>query len=113
MEFKEFVKNVLVDIVGAIESAKKEGGGDAICPEFNGATNTKIDVSFDHVMRRYYQIIDFDVAVTTENTSDKKGSGSIKVLGLGAGIGTDTATKNSIVSRIKFQVPIGLEVSKK
>lgn len=48
------------------------------------------------------QTVEFDVAITTEDSSN--GEGKISVLGIGVGGGTQS--KDTYSSRIKFNVPV-------
>jgi len=52
--------------------------------------------------------VDFDVAVTTDALTDAKGGASIKIAGMGVGGGGGASDRDTVVSRIKFQVPIVL-----
>lgn len=58
--------------------------------------------------RNLVHFVDFDVAVTTDSTADAKGGLSLKVAGIGVEGGGGMAERDSVVSRIKFQVPIVL-----
>ncbi len=114
MELTEFINSVLVSIINGVDAARIElkEQGDAICFPFNKSTSTKTDVSYDHIVGRYFQQIEFDVAVTAETTGNNGGKAGVKVLGLEANIGANSTVKNSAVNRIKFSVPLGLRSSK-
>ncbi|MFZ5801227.1 MAG: hypothetical protein ACOY3D_07650, partial [Candidatus Omnitrophota bacterium] len=58
--------------------------------------------------RNLVHFVDFDVAVTTDSTSESKGSLSLRVAGVGLDGGGGIIDKNNVVSRVKFQVPITL-----
>lgn len=90
MELKEFIKSVLTDVVGAVEE-------------------TRINSSRD--MRLYRsqneRTIEFDIAVTVEESQGGTGRAGIKVFQLIEGGGeVSEQVKNSTVSRIKFGVDI-------
>jgi hypothetical protein len=51
---------------------------------------------------------DFDVALTTDSSSEAKAGLNLKVAGIGFGGGGGLTDRDSVVSRIKFQVPIML-----
>lgn len=92
MELKEFVKSVLIDLDEAIEEARSE---------------MKRDVSFQGTNSQ--RVIEFDIAVAVESTNSKGVGGGIKVLELIKAEGkTNSESKNSTVSRIKF----GIEIEK-
>lgn len=88
MELKEFIKKVLLEITGAVKDASNE----ARCRiEIYGTPNNR------H--------IEFDIAVSVEETSAKSGNAGVKVLQfVQAGGDMSTENKNSTVSRIKFGV---------
>ena len=91
MELKEFVKKVIIDLDTAITEANLE---------------TKRDIRFRGV-KNERTALEFDVAVTVENSSAEKAGGGIKVLGLiEGGIGGSAEQKNSVVSRVSFGVDI-------
>lgn len=90
MNLQEFVKNVLVDIDRAVEEARKE---------------TRRDISFSKTDDR--RTVEFDIAVSAEETDAKSGKAGIRVLQF-AEVGKDInkENKNSTVSRIQFGVHI-------
>ncbi len=58
------------------------------------------------------QFVEFDVAVTADTASETKGGGGIKVYGLlSADGGASVVDKSSVVSRLKFTVPLALPKS--
>lgn len=88
MNLKEFIKEVLLDIDGAV-----------------------IEVNKENIHRAYFvegenkRTIEFDIAVSTEEINSKKGKAGIKVLQFAeAGGGLSRENKNSTVSRIAFGV---------
>jgi hypothetical protein len=52
--------------------------------------------------------VQFDIAVTTEGTDTVSGGGKIRVLGIGAGAEGSMSSKETVASRVKFEVPIAL-----
>lgn len=90
MELKEFIKKVLLDINGAVNDASDEAKRRI---EIYGVPNNR------H--------IEFDIAVSVEETSAKSGNAGVKVLSFAqAGGDVSIENKNSTVSRIKFGVYI-------
>ena len=91
MELKDFVKRAIVDLDQAIEEANKE---------------THRAIRFRGVQGQR-TALEFDIAVTVENSSDVSGGAGIKVLGL-AEVGGQGASleRSSTVSRISFGVHI-------
>jgi hypothetical protein len=54
-------------------------------------------------------MVDFDIAVTADSRSDARGKLALKVAGIG-GIegGGGSVIRDTVVSRVKFQIPITL-----
>lgn len=90
MEIKDFVKGVLKDVVDAVEEVRSESSRDMyLDSEKNGRT------------------VDFDIAVTVEDSAEGKGRAGIKVFQLVESGGEIAGSiKNSSISRIKFGVHI-------
>ena len=89
MELKEFIKKVVADIVEAIDESS--------------ATASR-NISLEK--RDEKRTIEFDVAVTAEETSKKGGSAGVRVLSIGVDGGMGKEIKNSTVSRITFGVDV-------
>jgi len=90
MDLQEFVKSVLVSIDKAVEDARRE---------------TQRDISFTNTPER--RTVEFDIAVSVEETDSKSGKAGIKVLQFAeAGGDVRKENKNSTVSRIQFGVHI-------
>ena len=90
MEIKEFVKSVLRDIVDAVEEVRHESSRDM------------------HLKSgKDERTVEFDIAVTVEDSTASAGKAGIKVFQVIEG-GADISKelKNSSVSRIKFGVYI-------
>ena len=91
MELKEFVKNVLKDLVDGVEEAKAESSHDMSLKSHKESSQT----------------VEFDIAVTVEDSTNKGGKAGIKVFQLVEGGGEiSREVKNSSVSRVKFGVYI-------
>jgi hypothetical protein len=91
MELKEFVKKILVDLDGAVSEARGE---------------MQRDLHFSD--GKDQRTVEFDIAVSVEETNAKSGKAGVKVLPFvegGGSIGKEN--KNSTVSRVKFGVRIG------
>lgn len=90
MELKDFVKKVLVDLDAAVSEARSE---------------TQRDVSFTN--SKDQRTVEFDIAVSAEETNAKSGKAGVKVLQFAEGGGSmSKENKNSTVSRVKFGVRI-------
>lgn len=90
MNIEEFVRNVLVNIDKAVEGARAE---------------TKRDIRFSNTKDQ--RTVEFDIAVSAEETDAKSGRAGIRVLHFAEGGGDiSKENKNSTVSRIQFGVHI-------
>ncbi len=90
MELKEFVKSVLKDVVGAVEETREDSIRDM---HLGSGKDTRT--------------VEFDIAVTVEDSTKGSGKAGIKVFQLIEGGGeVSKEAKNSSVSRIKFGVSI-------
>jgi len=88
MELKEFVKKVIADVVEAVD-------------ESNASASRGITLA----NRTDRRTIEFDVAVTAEETTTANGKAGVRVLSfMEAGGDVGSETKNSTVSRITFGV---------
>ncbi len=91
MEIKDFVKSVLLQIDRAVDEARGE---------------TSRDITF--TANEGKRTIEFDIAVSAEDTTGASGKAGIKVISIAeAGGNISTNTKNASVSRIQF----GLHIS--
>ena len=110
MELKEFVSKSIVSIIEVIAEAQNKA------TEFGGYVNpgglkrntakVKDNATWDERNNNYLQIVDFDIAITADNT--ERGGAKIKVLSgiLGGNLGGEKSNKNTVSSRIKFSVPV-------
>lgn len=103
MELDKFVSQTLKMICKGVNDARSE------CNDLGAIVNdapssmhrdTGVYGSNDTIL----QTVEFDVAITTEDTSN--GEGKISVMGIGAGGGI--SSKDTLSSRVKFNVPVSL-----
>ncbi len=90
MNIEEFVQNVLVSIDKAVDTARNQ---------------MNRDINFADTKDQ--RTVEFDIAVSVEETDSKSGKAGIKVLQFAeAGGDLSKENKNSTVSRIKFGIHI-------
>jgi hypothetical protein len=115
MKLQEFVKETLREIIAGVQEAQTYAAttGARINPDEDHArANTSyIDTSDGGIAP--IKEIDFDVAVTSTDTTEAQAGAGIFVAALGIGAKGKSDTLNSCVSRIKFSVPIALPVQGK
>lgn len=92
MELKEFITKTLTEIIAGIKDADKKG----------------IKVSDASAKN-----IEFDISVTTYSSDESKIVGGIFVTGIGLGANTKEINNNSAVSRIKFTLPLFINIDEK
>ncbi|HSX04715.1 MAG TPA: hypothetical protein VLG76_08315 [Rhabdochlamydiaceae bacterium] len=85
MELKNFIKHSLVEIISGVKEASSEIGR---------------HISF---VRKDAENVQFDIAVTIEDSKGKEGG--IQVAKLFSG-GVNSETKNATISRVSFQLYI-------
>lgn len=107
LNLKDFISSTICEIIDGVTEAQAKSHSELINPDaFYRA---------DHAPKTHFSVrggglvhmVDFDVAVTVESSSEGKVGAGIKVFSVGGAEGsTSTADKSSQVSRIKFSVPI-------
>jgi len=114
MNLKDFVKETLVQIsVGVQESieAVRESGGYANPAALGNVKND--DTSHFGSMGEGQNVflVDFDVAVTVDDSSEVSGGGKLKVAGiLSVGGEAGSNSKSSSTNRVSFKIPLALPV---
>jgi hypothetical protein len=121
MELKSFVTQALVEITDAVKEAqeKTKENGALINPRllyFGG------DLAGNQVMlkepggkeTRLGQVIEFDISVTASERDETQGGVGIQVasITIGAGVSGKTEDQSSVISRIKFSIPVFLPQDK-
>ena len=61
--------------------------------------------------RNLVHFVEFDVAVTTDSSIEGKANAGIKIAGIGFGASGGGTDRDTVVSRIKFAVPVTLPQS--
>lgn len=117
MNLEEFVETSLNQIISGVKKAqqstrlpgKHKSEANVINPEIMyGADSAPKGKYFATVKRNLVHFVDFDVAVTTDSSTEAKAGANLKIAGIGFGGSGGVTDKDSVVSRIKFQVPITL-----
>lgn len=114
MVLKDFIKETLTQIVSGIEETNAEiVSKSAFVVSSNiqaSKDNCKIKATIDK-SRNYHVIsdVDFDVAISTQDSEKVQGGGQIQVLSF-LNLGSNGSSENlsSSVSRVKFTIPLAL-----
>ncbi|MBX3506939.1 MAG: hypothetical protein KF895_15785 [Parvibaculum sp.] len=117
LTLKDFIKETLSQIVVAVSEFSKEH--EAIGATTNPKLQTSVKTSeWSNVGlifsgwgedggANYATLVDFDIALTAEDSENSKFGGGIRVLSfLGADGERSDISKSSSVSRIKFRLPV-------
>ena len=110
MDLKDFVAETLTSILEGVSNAQEKAKelGAFVNPGglMRNVSNVSDNSIWDNRTNNFAQQVNFDVAVTAEDSAT--GGAKIRVLSgiLGGDIGGEKANKNSIVSRVQFSVPI-------
>lgn len=113
MQLREFVKEVLTQIVEGVRDAQEPSGGAFVVPAGDGGHKYSEHPRFSSSALLKSTIVDFDVAITAEE-SDKAGAkAGVKVFSVQFGVDGEMASKNATVSRVQFAIPLLLPVSKR
>jgi len=110
MLLSEFVSSSISQIIDGVLEAQKHASdrGARVNSYGTSITKTSEGAVFDSSTNEFGQMIEFDVAVTTtEESGSKAGLGiSIASIGIGGQIKSDNS--NTLVSRLKFNIPVFL-----
>ncbi|MEM5535698.1 hypothetical protein WNY58_04755 [Neptuniibacter pectenicola] len=114
MDLKDFISETISSIIEGVKEAQDSyQDTDVLINPGNLMRNTNSVAEnsvWDNSTNVYAQSIKFDVSVTVEENSGKKGS--IKILGgiLNAQAGGDAALSSAVANKVQFSVPIMLPV---
>lgn len=107
MEIREFVRDVLIDVIEGIKEAqRREGAGGYIAPDAIGGHVFPADSGVSHSSRIVSTVVKFDMAVTAETGRTGGGAGKVRIAVVEADLRGKLESKNMQVSRIQFAVPV-------
>jgi hypothetical protein len=107
MELKDFVRSVLVDILSGIREAQNtEGVGGFVVPQGIGGHDYPKDRGVTNEALITSTIVQFDIAVTAEDSERTSGEGGLRVAVLRAGVEGESTSRDVRVSRVQFSIPI-------
>ena len=120
MNLAEFVETSLREIIDGVRKAQQATKLAGKHPSETDLVNPAVMYSADSAPkgkhfatqgRNLVHFVSFDVAITTDATAEAKGGVGIKVAGIGFNVGVGGSEKDTVVSRLKFEVPITLPTS--
>ena len=102
MELRKFIKEALVDIIGAVTDAQAEIELGEIVPDV-GDTFKSVETGINEV-----QSIDFEVTVTTEKHAGSEAKLNVVAAIVGGGVKGQSDSGTEHASRLRFKVPVRL-----
>ena len=108
MELKDFIKQVLADVTNAVSESRLDlKNGSIIAPSTSvRVQDGMVSQSKSASYTAKSSDIEFEVAITAEDTGGKQGRISVLSSVVGLGVGVDKKSSNTEMSRIKFSVPV-------
>lgn len=109
MELKDFITETLTQMMEGVKNAqeKAKGFGAIVNPPSPHKKESTIDYG-DLGEYQRIQTIEFEVSLTSTSTSDSQKGISVAFAGIGAKGGKENTEQNSIVNKIRFDIPIAL-----
>lgn len=103
MDLKDFISQSLTQIMAGVKEAHSniKGSGGWINPDIRHSKSLPIVG-----MKGTAHMVEFDVAVTVNEDSKVKGGTGIFVGAVGLGLRSDIGSSDSVMSRIKFNIPV-------
>jgi hypothetical protein len=114
MELKEFVKETLIQISAGVQESIE------MVRDTGGYTNPAVSDSVKNGDTSHFSsmgegqnifLVDFDVAITVDESADASGGAKLKVAGIfSAGGDAGISSKSSSTNRVSFKIPLALPV---
>jgi hypothetical protein len=111
MDLRTFVAEAITQIVQGVVDAQRavESTGARVNPHGLGRFGTPADALFVGPGNVPVKSVTFDVAVTLDKTDSKKGRIGVAAV-IGAGVEGGIDTRNQVVNRLTFSVPLMLPI---
>lgn len=109
MDIEEFVETTLTQLIRGVKKPREvlQDDGKNIAPITQLSRRTAPHELYVSQSEHLIYPVDFDIAVTAEGSSEAGGKVGLKIAGI-AGIegGGNSVNRDSVVSHVKFRVPI-------
>lgn len=106
MELKEFITQTIKDVLdGVLEAQNAQKIGNCVVPSGTGSNafpKGNVINNGDWTST----LINFDIAISAEESAATGGKAGVKIAVLSAGLDTENTNKNTSTSRIQFSVPV-------
>ena len=120
MNLKEFIKETITEISGAITECNSElsGNGTVVNPRNVLGADYSSEKIYGYMakpteetdLRRPVHLVNFDVAVTATDKTGKKGGIGIAVGSIGLGAQGKSEAENVSFSKLTFSIPVALPI---
>lgn len=100
MNLRDFIKQALMDIVGAVQDAQKEITGGEIVPAVNDSFKS-VETGISHI-----QPIEFDVSVNADTKSGSEAKLSVVAAVIGGNVRGQSNASSGHVASLKFKIPV-------
>ena len=121
MKLQEFVTETLTQILAGVRDAQAKIEDDNYDPTSSAKISPPLSTSAETLEKKGYrtdayfrpvQNVEFDVAVTVNETMEAKGGAGLLVATIGLGARAEIGSTDTTVHRIKFAVPVVLPGSR-
>ena len=121
MKLQEFVTETLTQVLAGVQDAQTKIETDDYDPTRSAKISPPISTTAERLESKGYRIdayerpvqnIEFDVAVTVNETMEAKGGAGLLVATIGLGARAEVGSTDTTVHRIKFAVPVVLPKSR-
>jgi hypothetical protein len=110
MDLKEFTRQTLVQIIEGVAAAKvetREREFDLVNPKANEFSAGRSEGKYLSTENgKPILMVKFDVAITTDRSSEAKAGAGIRIAGIGFGGDMSGSDRDTSVSRVSFEVPL-------
>lgn len=106
MNVKDFIENALVQIVEGVNNANTAIKNSGAMISSKDVRPLRDGTTYNTTTGNLVNLVEFDIAVTVNETDKSDGNAGIKVVGLSIGGGLQKENTNQTVSKIKFSVPL-------
>ncbi|WP_162906568.1 hypothetical protein [Algihabitans albus] len=111
---KDFVRSAILEVVGGLTEAQHalqspEAGSSypvQVVPNWRNVRGANQAVAFDFDTGQPIDMVEFDIAVTTGDTTHAGGGAGIQVVGIKLGGEAGQRVEQASTSRVKFKVPV-------
>ena len=112
MELREFVRSTLLEIISGVSDAQKALIEEDSTAVVNALASRPEIKRYSQRGTRLLEMVEFDVALTVTETTDKGIGGRLSIAAASIGTQRGASVENSEVSRVRFQVPVVLPMGK-